>query len=773
MTGIKEKKKIKLSEEVKMIIYESFIFLFALAVTPIRFLFGIYPFGLAFCASCKRYSPFAFAGAYLSVVFFMKSSPAYLIALSALLGLRLAIGLIDRRERASRLLEDKKQKRSLSPTLFCENTAVRVALSSLVATGIGVFSVIKNGYLYYDIFALVFFAVIVGIFSFAYTQAFNAQVGSRVFISSLVAFGFTIVYGIRDLEIQGISLAIIISYALVIYVAKNASFSEGAIVGLVLGIAQSTLYASIFGVCGLIVGLIWHVSPYLAITSSFIVGMGYAIFSSGYEAIVYLAPELLAVSLLLYPLLRFELIPSPTLLTKKSHVTRQAPASLLDEEKGQLFKNKVLMLASSFEEISKIFDEASIRVKSPDRQSYGELCLEVCESHCYSCPKETICWQRDISTTEANIKRLGDKMFSVGTVSKGDCEDKFVYRCPNIEKIIEEINQKNKAILTQGVKNDKLDISSQDYLLSGKILSLLTKNLDKELSIDKGMLDKTVRVFNKIGLLCRDVSVFGTNKKTILASDVDTQKSACSARELKDELEKSLKIKLSEPKYYSRADSVIMEITSSPSFTAKSAYLSSPMDENGQNGDTVSIFTCGDSKQYLLICDGMGTGGEAEFTSQVCSKFLKSILCATSDTETALSMLNNFIRAKNIECSSTIDLLEIDLFSIEARFVKCGAAVSFVKRGDKVYKLQSKTAPIGIMKAVDAEELSFSLAKNDISVMVSDGIVSTKGDCEWLMRLLSSYEGENMDELCKLILKEARRVNKNKDDQTVLCTLIK
>ena len=64
--------------------------------------------------------------------------------------------------------------------------------------------------------------------------------------------------------------------------------------------------------------------------------------------------------------------------------------------------------------------------------------------------------------------------------------------------------------------------------------------------------------------------------------------------------------------------------------------------------------------------------------------------------------------AKSLECSSSVDLLEIDLASAEASLTKSGAAPSFIKRGENVFRLHSKTAPIGIMKALDAERLDFS-----------------------------------------------------------------
>jgi serine phosphatase RsbU (regulator of sigma subunit) len=110
-------------------------------------------------------------------------------------------------------------------------------------------------------------------------------------------------------------------------------------------------------------------------------------------------------------------------------------------------------------------------------------------------------------------------------------------------------------------------------------------------------------------------------------------------------------------------------------------------------------------------------------------------------------MLNNFVRAKALESSSSVDLLEIDLLNGNACLVKSGAAPSFIKRGTNVFRLHSRTAPIGIMKELDGEKLDFSKREGDIVVMISDGIASDERDSKFLVDLLSSVEIVENDEI--------------------------
>ncbi len=154
-------------------------------------------------------------------------------------------------------------------------------------------------------------------------------------------------------------------------------------------------------------------------------------------------------------------------------------------------------------------------------------------------------------------------------------------------------------------------------------------------------------------------------------------------------------------------------------------------------GDVISSFEA-DGRYYVLISDGMGSGREAALTSSVAAMFLERMLTSGASMDTSLKMLNKLIRAGERECSATIDLAEIDLNTGEAKFVKSGAAPSFVIRDGSIYRLQSKTVPIGIIRALDAEMIKFDVEEGDVIVMLSDGVARSFEECPWLLDMLSS-----------------------------------
>lgn len=132
-----------------------------------------------------------------------------------------------------------------------------------------------------------------------------------------------------------------------------------------------------------------------------------------------------------------------------------------------------------------------------------------------------------------------------------------------------------------------------------------------------------------------------------------------------------------------------------------------------------------------------------------------------------LELLNGFLRSRGGECFASIDLAELDLLSGKGCFVKSGAAPSYILRDNNLYKLQSKTLPIGILKDTDAEVINFELKDNDIIVMFSDGVASSLEDSVWLTGLLCFELEDDLNIMAKKILEYAKKEVPKADDMTV------
>ena len=130
-------------------------------------------------------------------------------------------------------------------------------------------------------------------------------------------------------------------------------------------------------------------------------------------------------------------------------------------------------------------------------------------------------------------------------------------------------------------------------------------------------------------------------------------------------------------------------------------------------------------------------------------------------------MLNNMIRSRGAdstrECSSTIDLLELDLMTGASTFIKSGAAPSFVIRGSVVQRIHAGTVPIGIICALDAGQTRFELREGDTVVMISDGILQNDAECEWITSYLSEAGEQTPEEIVYRICHHAAEYDTHDD----------
>ena len=122
---------------------------------------------------------------------------------------------------------------------------------------------------------------------------------------------------------------------------------------------------------------------------------------------------------------------------------------------------------------------------------------------------------------------------------------------------------------------------------------------------------------------------------------------------------------------------------------------------------------------------------------------------------------------KNTDCFSTVDLLEIDMLTGKASFVKSGAVASFIMRGDKIFRIASNTMPIGITKEINAEEVKFDLAIGDVIVMVSDGVGQSTEDTVRVSNLLTYSWEDDLQKMADKIKESAKESSGRSDDISV------
>jgi serine/threonine protein phosphatase PrpC len=329
-------------------------------------------------------------------------------------------------------------------------------------------------------------------------------------------------------------------------------------------------------------------------------------------------------------------------------------------------------------------------------------------------------------------------------------------------------------------QNEKTEIFALDYDAISNILKDALAENEDEFKIDAQMSKKLSQVIADEGYGEHNVMVFGKRKLKILARGLDLSDKSSDVTQLRKKLEGACRVRLSEPTFELAFGSVNMQLEAKRTYSADAAFSTYTSDGESICGDTVSIFENKNDYLYCLISDGMGTGRNAAITSETCSAFLQNMLNAGNRMETSLRMLNSVLRVRGArsedECSSTIDLLQFDLYSGALTMVKSGAAPTFVVRRGNVFKLASPSFPIGILRALDAKQIDISCEDGDIIVMVSDGATFGVDESEYLCDMLreDSICDKPPREIAEQIIRRARAEKSyNNDDVSVAVIKIK
>ena len=187
------------------------------------------------------------------------------------------------------------------------------------------------------------------------------------------------------------------------------------------------------------------------------------------------------------------------------------------------------------------------------------------------------------------------------------------------------------------------------------------------------------------------------------------------------------------------------------------------------SGDAGTYFKRPDGMLYVLLCDGMGSGPEANRESTLAVRLLEQFLQAGVPARQALSTLASALALRGEDAGgfTTVDLLQIDLFTGDGELYKLGAAPTYVKRSGAVQRLSGSALPAGLSAGEEpvSDRFPLRLSPGDTVLMVSDGICGT-GDDRWLREKLEAFDGASPKDLARELITQSPQGAT--DDRTAL-----
>lgn len=775
-----ESLKDDIKEDGRRLILDLIVFATGFLLSRCHLILGARPLGLAFVAVTPTNVWSILGGTVIGYLSLGIDGLVYAAASIIIILLRAAVS-------------GKSEDESKSDTMFTENLLIRMSISVIGGFLVSVYEVLMHGLdevtLIYGLAMIIISPIITFIFSGLFSTGISlrelmlgnenplknirndqSEKNNKIFfqLSSLTLI-FFISLSFQNVDVFGISLSYIFSVMITLISAKRFGAIRAMAVGFVSSLGISSSLAVSFALGGLCAGVMFGFGTGYAVIAGGVALCAWSTYSSGLGGLLSVLPEYSIAAALITPFLKK--IDSTCVASEKPEEepiddTAEDMVGTMALAYQNRFSGSLDSLEMALMEMSRVINSYSNQSVRLTEEEYRDVVVDVAENRCVGCPESKLCAKENIRPSIKNADKLARLLFT-GRRIRGENINTNTEFCHAADSLADEINKEaarreQECYATYGATG-----TGEEYKLISELLSKSKESDKREVVVNNSMTAPLTEAFRECGFTNGTIRVFGNRRKHFLLAGEDESGIKISSFELRKSIEQAAKVKLDTPEYYRRGKMVLMECDIRPALKVSYAIAQAAGNENEISGDTSLCFDSSGGYFYSLISDGMGSGRVARETSRFAGEFLRCALEIGSAKETIILMLNHSIRAKREECSATIDLFELDLLNGNGTFLKSGAAPSYVKRENSIFRIRSQTAPIGLLRSIDTEKINVEIRPGDHIIMVSDGIADMAEDAPWLLLLLGEEPKKNLNEYASFILEEAKKNVKTHDDMTV------
>lgn len=763
-----------------------------------------YPLGVALLCASSGHTPAVLAGLLVTAFVNMESAAPYVCAYLTAAILRIVAAAVfdapDARFEAPKTLQKRLQERIREETpltddewkkkekkaaraafwsrIFGESILLRMSAAALSALLISLYRIIAGGFRYYDWFAALFMILMSAAATVIFALSLEKRSENKWLIGiSEAALLFSLVYASRTVTLLSFPLAPMAALFFTLYICANRSALEGILTAGIAGIAYDPIQAPALLLAALIALFLKQTkkeSP-TATLLPVVAMLAWSAYVKGFFILLQLVPAALLAGTAYVVVQKTAFFSTSATGTGDGeedtiHNQQQQVESIRYRDSNERFRG----ISDAFSSLSEVFYNLSDRFRRPGTLDLRLLCDRSFDAFCNDCPNKNICWGLEYTATLGAVNDLIAQLHTRGRVSDEHVDEQLANRCTRIDGILERINTDCARLTGEMLRNNRTEIFAMDYESAADIINDALEADSGEYLVDAELGKKISEYLKDADVRAESVTVFGNRMRKILIRGAEVDEAKVTFETMRSDLGEMCSSELDFPAFEVEGNVSTMTLTAKRKIAVISAQSNISAD-GGVSGDSVNLFSNKKDYFYALISDGMGSGKEAALTSGLCSVFLEKMLRAGNRAATSLRMLNNMIASRaqdsTKECSSTVDLLELDLMTGEGVFLKSGAAPSFVVRGKVVRRLQAGTVPIGILNTLDVQKTDFPLRAGDTVVMVSDGILQGDEACEWLTSYLTTATAQTPEEIVYHICRRCAE-RETRDDCSVVALRI-
>lgn len=447
--------------------------------------------------------------------------------------------------------------------------------------------------------------------------------------------------------------------------------------------------------------------------------------------------------------------------------------------------NKITQFANVFQALSGSFAVYGY-VEEEDQEKEADIFLSgITAKTCQTCFKREQCWAVNFDKTYDYLRDIM-KETQEGTLQRNTKLtrewDKY---CVRGTRVAELINQElfhfyNQQKLRKQMMEGRRLVAEQ-LLGVSKVMEDFAKEIQREKENHQIQEEQILEAFREFGIEIGHVDIYCLDQGNVdiemTIPTASNQRGECEkllAPMLSDILKETIVVKLEEPSQYPNGYSNVC-FGSAKTFSIDTGLATAAKGGGLVSGDSYSTMELSIGKYAIAISDGMGNGERAHRESKETLKLLQKILQSGIDETIAIKSINSILSLRTTEeIFTTLDLAMIDLRDASAKFLKIGSTPSFVKRGDRVIKVEASNLPMGMIQDFEVDVVSEQLKMGDILIMMSDGIFEGPKHVEnhemWMKRKIKELQTEDPQEIADVLMEEVIRSRNGfiEDDMTVV-----
>ncbi len=571
---------------------------------------------------------------------------------------------------------------------------------------------------------------------------------------------FVVSFALREYNFIGISLGYLFAAFVTLVVGRRFGSVRGMAVGFASALSLSPTLTAGFALLGLVSGFLFKIGLVYALVGGGVALALWSFYSSEAVGLLSTLPEYMIAALSSIPLVK-RLDPEKT---ETEGISAEREITDMIGTVALSYKNKYTgaldNLSLALSGLSAVVAGSAEVTRSPDEREIRALVSDV--AHRYLI--ERIPPSPDPEKIPIPEELIEKMTYVIMKNGKPDPKDFDEY--PSLSQFAEGICDtvgRAASILREEKFRLSRDEGYAEYLDAiSRMLAEARATDEKEKSPNEELSMEITAALSTVGLLLGSGKAFGFRRPHFIIAAEDESGRKISSPEFKTELEGRTNLRLGGAEFYRRGNMALMECTAMEKYTVSAAFSGEPRSGESVSGDTVRLYDNEGGYFSALICDGAGSGDNAERASRFVADFLSS----APSTHNTLSLVNHILRHRGEEFATAVDLFTLDLYTGDAYFLKSGASTSYVKRGGSIFRIKSRTAPLGTLKRAECEKIRVEIEDGDILIMTSDGFAGGE-DQAWIYELLAKEPPEKLSVYADMLLTEAKKHTPTTDDMTV------